>query len=124
MEGIDELFEEFSTVSEFQLAFAFETYVHIARSKSQTSKVAQRHHDKTPARRAYKRQWGLAYVKRRRAQDAQWAAKQRERQNRLNREYRDRKREQGKCARCPALQVSGKSMCQRHLEWERERRAA
>ena len=117
MEGISELFAEFSQPDEFQQQAQLELFAWHA-------KAPQRRHEHTAGRRMYKRKWGLAYVKRRRAQDAQWAAKQRERQNRLNREYRARKRDQGKCSRCPALQVSGKSMCQRHLEWERERRAA
>lgn len=114
MEGIEEMFEEFSKPSEFQLQFAFETYAYLA-------KEPQRRHDEQPARKEYKRRWVSAYVKRRRAEDPEWAAKLRERQNRINREYRERKRQQGKCARCPAPRADGKSMCDRHLEWERER---
>ena len=114
MTGIDDLFREYSEPDEFVSQYQMELFAWHHKQSNKRS-------DERPARKEAKRRWVNAYVKRRRREDAEWAAKLRERQNRINQDYRARKREDGKCSRCPALRIDGKSMCQRHLEWERAR---
>jgi hypothetical protein len=116
MEGIHELFAEYSEPDPFHYQAQLELFVWHA-------KAPQRRHAATAGRRMYMRKWIATYTKRRRASDPEWAANQRTRQNRLNREYRARKKAAGKCARCPLLRVDGMSLCQSHLEYDRRRMA-
>jgi hypothetical protein len=121
MEGIAEMFDEYSRLDEYQLQFDFERY---AAYRCVQQREAQQRHDSKPSRRAAKRKWAATYYRQRRRNDPTWASQLRARQNAYNRGYRARRREQGvKCARCASLRVDGRTLCQRHLEWERERGA-
>lgn len=106
MTGIAELFEEFSRVDEFQLAFDFEQFAGIERRAhaerqreryrmlrlSSIGRAVLRSYEQRPERREYKRNWIREYDRRKMQTDPAYAQRRRQTKKESMRRQRERRK--------------------------------